>query len=178
MIYQLDDLYPQIHPDCFIAKSADIIGNVTLEQGVSIWFNAVLRGDIASIHIGKNSNIQDNCTVHIETNIPCIVGENVTIGHNVILHSCTIEDNVLIGMGSTILNHAKIAKNCLVGANSLVTHSLPYQEGCLIMGSPAKIIRQLTEAEIAANIKNAQNYVKNGQRFNKNLMAINRSQSQ
>ena len=172
MIYQLGDLYPQIHEHCFIAKSADIVGNVVLEQGVSIWFNAVLRGDIAPIYIGKNSNVQDNCTVHVETDIPCIVGENVTIGHNVILHSCHIEDNVLVGMGSTILNNAKIAKNCLVGANSLVTHTIPYEEGCLIMGSPAKIIRKLTEAEIIANKHNALNYVQNGQKFNKCLSPI------
>ncbi|MWN06116.1 gamma carbonic anhydrase family protein [Gilliamella sp. Pas-s95] len=173
MIYQLGNLHPQIHQNCFIAKSADIIGDVVLQEGVSIWFNAVLRGDIAPIRIGKNSNVQDNCTIHLETDIPCIVGENVTIGHNVILHSCTIEDNVLIGMGSTILNNAKIAKNCLVGANSLVTHSLPYEEGCLIMGSPAKIIRKLTEAEINGNIKNAQHYVQNGKRFNQNLTPVN-----
>ena len=172
MIYQLGDLYPQIHEHCFIAKSADIIGNVVLEQGVSIWFNAVLRGDIAPIYIGKNSNVQDNCTVHVETDIPCIVGENVTIGHNVILHSCHIEDNVLVGMGSTILNNAKIAKNCLVGANSLVTHTIPYEEGCLIMGSPAKIIRKLTEAEIVANKQNALNYVQSGQKFSKCLSPI------
>ena len=172
MIYQLGDLKPQIHQRCFIANSADIIGNVVLEEGVSIWFNAVLRGDIAPIHIGKNSNIQDNSTIHIETNIPCIVGENVTVGHNVILHSCIIENNVLIGMGSTILNGAKIAKNCLVGANSLVTHSLPYEEGCLILGSPAKIVRKLTQAEIAANIENAQHYVQNGEIFNKTLNLV------
>lgn len=172
MIYKLGDLYPKIHQNCFIAKSADIIGDVLLEEGVSIWFNAVLRGDIAPIHIGKNSNVQDNSTVHIDTNIPCIVGQNVTIGHNVIIHSCTIEDNVLIGMGSTILNNAKIAKNCLVGANSLVTHSLAYEEGCLIMGSPAKIIRKLTDTEIAANIANAERYTQNGIRFNQNLSPI------
>ena len=172
MIYQLGKLKPQINPTCFIAKSADIIGDVVLDENVSIWFNAVLRGDIAKIHVGKNSNVQDNTTVHIETDIPCIIGENVTIGHNVILHSCTVEDNVLIGMGSTILNNAKIAKNCLVGANSLVTHSLPYEDGCLIMGSPAKIIRKLTDKEIQANIKNAQNYVLNAKRFNQTLVLL------
>ncbi|TSJ90500.1 gamma carbonic anhydrase family protein [Gilliamella apicola] len=172
MIYQLGNLKPQINPTCFIAKSADIIGDVFLDENVSIWFNAVLRGDIAKIHVGKNSNVQDNTTIHIETDVPCIIGKNVTLGHNVILHSCTIEDNVLIGMGSTILNNAKIAKNCLVGANSLVTHSLPYEEGCLIMGSPAKIIRKLTDKEIQANIKNAQNYVLNTKRFNQTLVLL------
>ncbi|OCG01431.1 gamma carbonic anhydrase family protein [Gilliamella sp. wkB112] len=172
MIYKLGDLQPKIHQNCFIAKSADVIGDVVLAEGVSIWFNAVLRGDIAPIRIGKNSNVQDNSTVHIDTDIPCIVGENVTIGHNVIIHSCTIENNVLIGMGSTILNNTKIAKNCLVGANSLVTHSIPYEEGCLIMGSPAKIVRKLTDTEIAANIANAERYTKNGQRFNQTLYLL------
>lgn len=172
MIYQLDNLRPNIASDCFIANSADIIGNVEIASGVSIWFNAVLRGDIAAIYIGKNSNVQDNTTIHIETDIACVVGENVTIGHNVILHSCIIEDNALIGMGSTILNNAKIAKNCLVGAGSLVTHSLPYEEGCLIMGSPAKIIRKLTDAEIQANIENANRYVENGKRFKQTLVAM------
>lgn len=172
MIYQLGDLQPKIHESCFIAASADIIGDVTLEEGSSIWFNAVLRGDIAPIHIGKNSNIQDNSTVHLDIDVPCILGKNVTIGHNVIIHSCTLEDNVLIGMGSTVLSQVKIAKNCLVGAHSLVTHKLPYEEGCLIMGSPAKIIRKLTETEITKNIENARRYVENGIRFNHSLFPM------
>lgn len=122
--------------------------------------------------IDNNTVYTDVIPSFIETDIPCIIGENVTIGHNVILHSCTIEDNVLIGMGSTILNNAKIAKNCLVGANSLVTHTIPYEEGCLIMGSPAKIIRKLTKAEITANITNAQRYVQNGIRFKTSLLPV------
>ncbi|MCO6552995.1 MAG: gamma carbonic anhydrase family protein [Gilliamella sp.] len=122
--------------------------------------------------IDNNTGYTDVIPSFIKTDIPCIIGENVTIGHNVILHSCTIEDNVLIGMGSTILNNAKIAKNCLVGANSLVTHTIPYEEGCLIMGSPAKIIRKLTKAEITANITNAQRYVQNGIRFKTSLLPV------
>ncbi|OCG44585.1 MULTISPECIES: gamma carbonic anhydrase family protein [unclassified Gilliamella] len=122
--------------------------------------------------IDNNTVYTDVIPSFIKTDIPCIIGENVTIGHNVILHSCTIEDGVLIGMGSTILNNAKIAKNCLVGANSLVTHTIPYEEGCLIMGSPAKIIRKLTKAEITANITNAQRYVQNGIRFKTSLLPV------
>lgn len=165
MILELDNIKPKIHENTFIANSADIIGNVEIFENVSIWFGAVLRGDVEKIVVGKNSNIQDNSTVHTDFGIPCIIGENVTIGHNVVLHSCNISDNVIIGMGSTILNGAKIAKNCLVGANSLVTHKLEYEEGMLILGNPAKIVRMLTDEEIEHIIKNANHYVENAKRY-------------
>lgn len=165
MILELDNIKPKIHESTFIANSADIIGNVEIFENVSIWFGAVLRGDVEKIVVGKNSNIQDNSTVHTDFGIPCIIGENVTIGHNVVLHSCNISDNVIIGMGSTILNGAKIAKNCLVGANSLVTHKLEYEEGMLILGNPAKIVRMLTDEEIEHIIKNANHYVENAKRY-------------
>lgn len=165
MILELDNIKPKIHENTFIANSADIIGNVEIFENVSIWFGAVLRGDVEKIIVGKNSNIQDNSTVHTDFGIPCIIGENVTVGHNVVLHSCNISDNVIIGMGSTILNGAKIAKNCLVGANSLVTHKLEYEEGVLILGNPAKIVRILTDEEIEHIIKNANHYVENAKRY-------------
>ena len=165
MILKLDNIKPKIHENTFIANSADIIGNVEIFENVSIWFGAVLRGDVEKIVVGKNSNIQDNSTVHTDFGIPCIIGENVTVGHNVVLHSCNISDNVIIGMGSTILNGAKIAKNCLVGANSLVTHKLEYEEGVLILGNPAKIVRMLTDEEIEHIIKNANHYVENAKRY-------------
>ena len=165
MILELDNIKPKIHENTFIANSADIIGNVEIFENVSIWFGAVLRGDVEKIVIGKNSNIQDNSTVHTDYGIPCIIGENVTVGHNVVLHSCNISDNVIIGMGSTILNGAKIAKNCLVGANSLVTHKLEYEEGVLILGNPAKIVRILTDEEIEHIVKNANHYVENAKRY-------------
>ena len=165
MILELDNIKPKIHESTFIANSADIIGNVEIFENVSIWFGAVLRGDVEKIVVGKNSNIQDNSTVHTDFGIPRIIGENVTIGHNVVLHSCNISDNVIIGMGSTILNGAKIAKNCLVGANSLVTHKLEYEEGMLILGNPAKIVRMLTDEEIEHIIKNANHYVENAKRY-------------
>ncbi len=165
MILKLDNIKPKIHENTFIANSADIIGNVEIFENVSIWFGAVLRGDVEKIVVGKNSNIQDNSTVHTDFGIPCIIGENVTVGHNVVLHSCNISDNVIIGMGSTILNGAKIAKNCLVGANSLVTHKLEYEEGVLILGNPAKIVRILTDEEIEHIVKNANHYVENAKRY-------------
>ena len=165
MILELDNIKPKIHENTFIANSADIIGNVEIFENVSIWFGAVLRGDVEKIIVGKNSNIQDNSTVHTDFGIPCIIGENVTVGHNVVLHSCNISDNVIVGMGSTILNGAKIAKNCLVGANSLVTHKLEYEEGMLILGNPAKIVRMLTDEEIEHIIKNANHYVENAKRY-------------
>ena len=165
MILKLDNIKPKIHENTFIANSADIIGNVEIFENASIWFGAVLRGDVEKIVIGKNSNIQDNSTVHTDFGIPCIIGENVTVGHNVVLHSCNISDNVIIGMGSTILNGAKIAKNCLVGANSLVTHKLEHEEGVLILGNPAKIVRILTDEEIEHIVKNANHYVENAKRY-------------
>ena len=165
MILELDNIKPKMQENTFIANSADIIGNVEIFENVSIWFGAVLRGDVEKIVVGKNSNIQDNSTVHTDFGIPCIIGENVTVGHNVVLHSCNISDNVIVGMGSTILNGAKIAKNCLVGANSLVTHKLEYEEGMLILGNPAKIVRMLTDEEIEHIIKNANHYVENAKRY-------------
>ncbi len=166
MIYSLEEKKPVISEGVFVAESADIIGNVELAEGVNVWFGAVLRGDVEKITIGKNSNIQDNSTVHTDFGIPCTVGENVTVGHNVILHSCKVEDNVIVGMGSTLLNGAKVASNCIVGANSLVTHKTPVEEGVLILGSPAKIVRKLTEEEINHIRENAEHYVMNGKRMN------------
>ena len=172
MIYSLGDKKPKVDQDTFVADSAAVIGDVELAKGVNIWFGAVLRGDLEKISIGEGSNVQENSTVHTDFGIPCNVGKNVTVGHNVILHSCDIDDNVIIGMGSTVLNNAKIGKNCLVGANSLVTHKIPCEDGVLIMGQPAKIIRKLTDDEIKHIFENADHYVKNGQFFKENLEEI------
>lgn len=169
MIYKLGEREPKIDGDVFVAESADVIGDVELFDGVNIWFGAVLRGDVEKIVIGKNSNVQDNATVHTDFGIPCIVGENVTVGHNVILHSCEIGDNTIVGMGSTVLNGAKVGKNCMIGANSLVTHSLQLEDGVLILGSPAKIVRKLRDEEIESLKKNAKHYVENGKMFKENL---------
>ncbi len=172
MIYKLEGKEPEIKGEVFIAENASVIGDVELYDGTNIWFGAVLRGDIEKIIIGRNSNIQDNATVHTDFGIPCIVGENVTVGHNVILHSCTVGDNTIVGMGSTVLNGAEIGKNCMIGANSLVTYTLPTEDGVLILGSPAKIVRKLTEEEIGHLKKNADHYVENGKRFKQKLEKV------
>lgn len=142
-----------------IFDGAKLIGNVEMKDNVSIWYNAVLRGDIEPITIDENSNVQDNCVVHVSKNYPVKIGKNVSIGHGAIVHGCTIEDNVLIGMGAIILNGAHIGKNCLVGAGALVTENKTFPEGSLIIGSPAKAIRQLTEEEIESITENATHYV-------------------
>ena len=172
MIYKLGDKEPKINGKVYIAESADVIGDVELSDGVNIWFGAVLRGDIEKIIIGKNSNIQDNVTVHTDLGIPCVIGENVTVGHNVIIHSCSVGDNTIIGMGSTVLNRTKVGKNCMVGANSLVTHSIPTEDGVLILGSPAKIVRKLSEEETKHLKDNADHYVENGKLFSMELKEI------
>lgn len=151
---------PQIHPNTFIAKSSDILGDVTLEEGSSVWFQAVLRGDVMPIFVGKNSNIQDGSVIHGSYNkAQTVIKENVTVGHKVILHGCTIESNSLIGMGSIVMDNAVIPKNCVVGAGSLVTENATFDEGMLILGRPAKQIRKLTAEEIQGLEKSALHYV-------------------
>lgn len=129
-------------------EGSKIIGNVKIDAESSIWYNAVLRGDIESITIGKYSNVQDNCVVHSSKNYPVELGDHVTVGHAAVLHGCKIEDNCLIGMNATVLNGAKIMKNCIVGAGALVTERKEFEEGSLILGTPAKAVRKLTDEEI------------------------------
>lgn len=145
MIYKLGDLIPKIGKNNFISETASIIGDVETKENVSIWFSAVLRGDMSKITIGANSNVQDNVTVHGDKPFPVVVGNNVTIGHNCVIHGCEIGDNSIIGMGTILLNGSKIPKNCIVGAGSLVTNKLIANEGDLILGSPAKVVKQLDE---------------------------------
>lgn len=150
---------PKVDASVFIAENAVIIGQVTVEADANIWFGTVIRGDINSIHIGKETNIQDNSTIHVGYKEPTVIGNQVTVGHNCIIHGCTIGHNSLIGMGSTILNGAKIGRNSIVGANSLVTMHKVFPDGVLIMGSPAKVIRDLSGEEIMGLGKSATNYV-------------------
>lgn len=145
MIYRLGDKTPQIGKNNYIAENATVIGEVVTAENVSIWFGAVVRADMSKIVVGKDSNIQDNCTVHGDTPYPVIIGEKVTIGHNCIIHGCTIGDSSVIGMGTTLLNGSVIPKNCLVAAGSVVTPKLQAKEGDLIAGSPARVVRALTE---------------------------------
>lgn len=143
MIYRLGNLIPNIGENNFIAENSTIIGDVTTGKNVSIWFNAVVRGDMSEIIIGDNSNIQDNCTVHSDSNYTVKIGKGVTVGHNAIIHGCEIGDNCVIGMGSIVLNGVKIPNNCLIGAGSLVTPKLKLEEGVLVVGNPARVVRKL-----------------------------------
>ncbi|MGL5000676.1 MAG: gamma carbonic anhydrase family protein [Cetobacterium sp.] len=148
MIYKLGDLVPKIGKNNLIVETSSIIGDVETGENVSIWFSAVLRADMSKIVVGNNSNIQDNTTVHGDTPFPVVIGNNVTIGHNCVIHGCEIGENVIIGMGSILLNGTKIPKNCIVGAGSLVTDKLEAEEGDLIVGSPAKVIKKLSDKNI------------------------------
>ncbi|WP_238881366.1 gamma carbonic anhydrase family protein [Clostridium sp. YIM B02551] len=157
MIKEFSPYKPKIHKEVYLAENSTIIGNVEIEEGASIWFGAVLRGDENSIKVGKNSNIQDNAVVHVD-DYSVKIGNNVTVGHGAILHGCVIEDECLIGMGSIILNNARIGKNTIVGAGSLVTQNADIPEGVLCLGSPAKVVRKLTEDEINSIKSSARMY--------------------
>lgn len=143
----------------YIAPSADVMGDVVLEKESSIWYHAVVRADHAYIHIGEGSNIQDGCVIHVDEGYPVEVGDYVTVGHNAILHGCKIGECSLIGMGAIVLNGAKIGKNCLIGAGALVTQGTVIPDGMMVLGSPAKVKRALTEAEIEQNRKSTQEYI-------------------
>jgi carbonic anhydrase/acetyltransferase-like protein (isoleucine patch superfamily) len=149
----------------FIADNATVIGNVRLLSKSSVWFNTVIRGDNEPIEVGEGSNVQDGCILHTDPGFPLTIGAGVTVGHRVMLHGCTIGDNSLIGIGSTVLNGAKIGTNCLVGAHSLVTEGKSFPDGSLILGSPAKVVRELTAEEIAGIKLSASHYVGNAARF-------------
>jgi carbonic anhydrase/acetyltransferase-like protein (isoleucine patch superfamily) len=174
MIYQLKDYKPQIDHTCFIAPNATIIGNAIIAENASIWFNVVIRADLADINIGKNTNIQDGSIMHVDEGHPISIGKNVTVGHKVMLHGCSIGDNSLIGMNAVILNGAKIGKNCLIGANALVTENMEVPDGHLVLGSPAKVIKALDSKTEALFKASAMHYVENGQRYINELVAIDR----
>ncbi len=165
MIYDLEKNVPEISDDSWVASNAIIIGKVKLEKNSSIWFNAVLRGDIEKIVIGENSNIQDGSVLHTDPGCPLTVGKGVTVGHMVMLHGCEISDDALIGIGSTILNKAKIGKNCIIGANTLVTENKIIPDNSLVLGSPGKVIRKVTDDEIKVICENAKHYVENSKRY-------------
>ncbi len=165
MIYDLEKNVPDVHPESWVAPNASIIGKVKLEKNSSIWFNAVLRGDIEPITIGENSNVQDGSVIHTDPGFPLNVGKGVTVGHMVMLHGCKISDDTLIGIGSIILNNAKIGKNCIIGANTLITENKIIPDNSLVVGSPGRIIRKVTKDEIKAIIENAKHYVANSKKY-------------
>lgn len=172
MIYALDGKAPQLDGDAWVADSADVIGDVALAPGSSIWFQSVLRGDQDRIQIGRDTNIQDGSVLHTDSGVGLQVGERVTVGHKVMLHGCTVGDESLIGIGSIILNGAVIGRHCLVGANSLVTEGKSFPDGSLILGAPAKARRALTAEEIAGIQASAAHYVTNAARYRQGLTSV------
>ncbi|MEW6769249.1 MAG: gamma carbonic anhydrase family protein [Pseudomonadota bacterium] len=173
-IYELDGKSPDLPADgqYFIAETATVIGNVRLKSNASVWFGSVLRGDNELIEIGEGSNVQDNCTFHTDPGFPLTVGKNCTIGHNVILHGCTIEDGALVGMGAIIMNGARIGKGCIVGAGAVITEGKTFDDRALVVGAPARVIRTLTEDQVKAMTYGAPHYVHNGKRFKAGLKKI------
>lgn len=152
---------PRLGKDVYIARGAVVVGAVELGDHSSVWYNAVLRGDINRISVGHHTNIQDNAVLHLEDDLPCIVGNYVTIGHSAIVHACTVGDETLIGMGSVILDGAKIGQQCLIGAKALVTQRMEVPDGCLVLGSPAKVVRALTAEERQRLRTSAEKYARN-----------------
>lgn len=171
-IYELDGVAPVISPSAWVADSAQVMGQVELGEDASIWFGTVVRGDTDRITIGAGSNIQDASVLHADFGSPLTIGANVTVGHQVMLHGCTIGDESLIGIGAVVLNGAKIGKNCLVGAGSLVTEGKEFPDGSMILGSPAKVVRQLSPEQIEGLRQSARHYVLNAQRFRKGLRKL------
>ncbi|PCG15005.1 MULTISPECIES: gamma carbonic anhydrase family protein [Sphingomonas] len=163
-LYAFKDRRPTRHPDAWVAPSADVIGDVRLAEGVSVWFGAVIRGDNTPIPIGARSNVQEGAMLHSDPGAPLTVGEDCTIGHHAILHGCTIGDRVLIGMGAIVLNRAVISDDCIVGAGALVTEGKTFPPRSLIVGSPARAVRELDDAAVAALKMSAAHYVENGRK--------------
>ncbi len=173
MLYRLGERCPELRGDKhFIAGNASVIGSVILENKVSVWFNAVLRGDNEPIHIGANSNIQDGAMLHTDPGAPLTVAANVTVGHQATLHGCTIGEGSLIGIKAVILNHSIIGQNCLIGANTLITEGKVIPDNSLVIGSPGKVVRTLTEAEISALHANTAHYVELMARYADGLSPI------
>lgn len=173
MKYRLADSRVDAHPDSWVAPTAAVIGKVRLDAGANIWFSAVLRGDNELIHIGENSNVQDGTVMHTDMGWPLTLGQGVTVGHNAMLHGCTVGDYSLIGIGAVILNGAKIGKHCIIGANTLIAEGKEIPDGSLVVGSPGKVIRQLTEQQKTMLEASAAHYVHNAQRYAEHLQEDN-----
>lgn len=171
-IYALGEHRPEIARDAWVAPGADLIGDVRLAEAASVWFNAVVRADNTPITIGARSNVQDGAMLHSDPGAPCTVGEDCTVGHHAILHGCTIGDRVLVGMGAVVLNRAVIGDDCLIGAGALVTEGKVFPPGSLIVGSPARAVRELDEAARALLKASAAVYTANSARYRENLRRI------
>ena len=166
-VYELEGIAPKLPPqgDYWIAHNATVLGRVELKSRASVWFSAVLRGDNELITIGEGSNIQDGAVLHTDVGLPLLVGRNCTIGHQAILHSCTVGDNSLVGMGATVLNDARIGRNCLIGAKALIPEGRTIPDNSLVIGMPGKVVRALSEEEVEGLTKSALGYAENWKRY-------------
>jgi carbonic anhydrase/acetyltransferase-like protein (isoleucine patch superfamily) len=172
MIYSLDERSPNVSASSYVAPNATVLGTVTLKDDSSVWFGVVIRGDCDEIVIGEGSNIQDNSVLHTDPGYPMTVGRGVTVGHKVMLHGCEIGDYSLIGINAVILNGAKIGRECLIGANCLITEKTEIPDGAMVIGSPGKVKRMLTEDERMALRHAADHYVENARRFRRTLQEV------
>ncbi|MBD7960555.1 MULTISPECIES: gamma carbonic anhydrase family protein [Comamonas] len=171
-VYELDGISPEIAASAWVADSAQVMGEVKIGGDASIWFGTVVRGDTSSITIGEGSNVQDASVLHADLGMPLVIGRHVTVGHQVMLHGCTIGDESLIGIGAIVLNGAKIGKNCLVGAGALVTEGKEFPDGSMIIGSPARVVKQLTPEQMQGLRQSAQHYIDNAHRFKAGLRKL------
>ncbi|NHN28705.1 gamma carbonic anhydrase family protein [Paenibacillus agricola] len=165
MLHSYNGIYPKVHASVFLAAGVQIIGDVTIEEGASIWFNTVLRGDLAPIRIGRNSNIQDGCIGHVNVDQPLLIGEEVSVGHAAIIHGCQIGKGTLIGMGAIVLNGAVIDEYALIGAGALVTENKQIPSRTLTLGTPAKVIRELAESDLLRMQRTMESYVARGEEY-------------
>lgn len=171
-LYALDGVAPDVASDAWVAPEGILIGRVVLEAKASVWFGAILRGDNEEIRVGAGSNLQENVVCHTDVGYPLVIGAGCTIGHKVMLHGCTIGDNTLVGMGATILNGARIGRNCLIGAGALVTEGKEIPDGSLVMGMPAKVVRQLDDQAIQRLRASALQYQRNAARYRDGLRPL------
>lgn len=171
-IYELDGVAPRMADSAWVADNAQVMGNVALGEGASVWFGATVRGDTETITIGEGSNVQDGSVLHADHGFPLTIGARVTVGHQVMLHGCTIGDESLIGIGAVVLNGARIGRHCLVGAGSLVTEGKEFPDGSMILGRPAKVVRELTPEQIEGLRMSAAHYIENARRYRQGLKKI------
>ena len=171
-IYQLGEHVPQIDPSAYVADSANIIGKVRIEASASVWFGTTIRGDNELISIAENSNVQENCVLHTDPGMPLTIERNVTVGHQAMLHGCTIGEGSLIGIQAVVLNGARIGRNCLVGAGTIVTEGKEFPDNSLILGAPAKVVRTLSEQDVARIQLGTQTYVTRAQMFKSELKRV------
>ncbi|MBK1682792.1 MULTISPECIES: gamma carbonic anhydrase family protein [Rhodoferax] len=171
-VYEVDGICPTVAKSAWVADSAQVMGDVVLADDVSIWFGVVARGDTAPIRIGERSNIQDLSVLHADVGQPLTIGAGVTVGHKAVLHGCTVGDNSLIGIGAVVLNGAKIGQGCLVGAGALVTEGKVFPDGSMILGSPARVVRNLSPEQLQGLRQSADHYVANARRFQASLHKI------